>query len=130
MAAKKGQFAKLSITVEGVEVDVMKLRTWSYSTSVEDLDSTAAGDEWTTIEGAQKSWEGEADVIDVDTYYLEYLGDKATFKFYNAAGDTTYEEGVALITEVEKEAAYDDLIEQTISFKGDGPLTKKTSAGA
>jgi protoporphyrinogen oxidase len=126
MASKKGQFAKVVLTINAVEVDVMKLRNWSYSTSVEEIDTTAAGDEWTTVEGGHKSWEGDAEVVDVDTYYLEHLGEKATIKFYHAEGDTTYETGTALITGVEKSAPYDDLIEQSLSFKGDGALTKFT----
>lgn len=125
MAARKGQFAKVVLTIDTVEVDVLKLRNWSYSTSVEELDTTAAGQEWTTTEGGHKSWEGDAEVIDADTYYLEHLGEKATIKFYMHEDDTAYEQGVALITGVEKSAAYDDLIEQSMSFKGDGPLTKE-----
>lgn len=126
MAAKKGQMAKLTLTIDSVEVVVAKLRNWSYSGSVEELDTTAAGDEWTTVEGGHKSWEGEAEIVDVDVFYLDYLGDKATIKFYMAATDTTYEEGVALITGIEKNTPYDDIIDQSISFKGDGPLTKET----
>jgi hypothetical protein len=124
---QKGQFAKVVLTIEGVEVEVMKLRSWSYSTSVEELDTTAAGDEWTTVEGGHKSWEGDAEVIDVDEYYISYLGDKATIQFYMNETDTTYEEGVALITGVDKSAPYDDLIEQSLSFKGDGAITKETA---
>lgn len=127
MAAKKGQFASLVLTIDSVPVTVAKLRNWSYSTSVEEIDTTAAGQEWTSVEGGHKSWEGEAEIVDVDVFYLDYLGDKATIKFYAAEGDTTYEEGVALITGVEKSAPYDDLIEQSISFIGDGALTKKTT---
>lgn len=127
MAAKKGQFAKVVLTISGVEVDVLKLRNWSYSTSVEELDTTAAGDEWTTVEGGHKSWEGDAEVIDADTFFLQYLGDKATIKFYMHENDTEYETGTALITGVEKSAPYDDLIEQSLSFVGDGPLTQGTA---
>jgi hypothetical protein len=125
MAAKKGQYAKVVLTINAVEVPVLKLRNWSYSTSVEELDTTAAGDEWTTVEGGHKSWEGDAEVIDADTFYLQYLGDKATIKFYMHEDDTQYEEGTALITGIEKSASYDDLIEQSLSFKGDGALTKQ-----
>lgn len=127
MAAKKGQFAKITLDIGGTSVDVIKLRNWSYSTSVEEIDTTASGDEWTTVEGGHKSWEGDAEVIDVDTFYLDHLGEKATIKFYMAEGDLTYEEGTALITGVEKSAPYDDLIEQSISFVGDGALTKATT---
>jgi hypothetical protein len=127
MASKSGQFAKLDITVGGTPVTVMKLRNWSYTATVEEIDTTAAGQEWTSVEGGHKSWEGDAEVVDVDTFYLDYLGEKATIKFYMAEGDTTYEEGTALLTEVEKSSPYDDLIDQSISFKGDGALTKKTT---
>lgn len=126
MAAKKGQFAKIDLTIDGTPVTVVKLRNWSYSGSVEVLDSTAAGDEWVRNEAGLKSWEGEAEIIDVDVFYLDYLGDKATIKFYGATGDTTYESGTAILTGIEKNTPYDDLIEQTITFTGDGALTKTT----
>lgn len=124
MAAKKGQYAKVVLTINAVDVEVLELRNWSYSTSVEEIDTTAAGDDWKSLEGGHKSWEGQAEVIDADTFYLQYLGDKATIKFYMAEGDLTYETGTALITGIEKSAPYDDLIEQSLSFKGDGALTK------
>jgi hypothetical protein len=127
MASKSGHMANIDITVGGTAVTVMKLRNWSYTATVEEIDTTAAGQEWTTVEAGHKSWEGDAEVVDVDTFYLDHLGEKATIKFYMAEGDTTYEEGVALLTEIEKNTPYDDLIDQTISFKGDGALTKKTT---
>jgi hypothetical protein len=127
MAAKSGQFAKLVLKIDGTTtVTVAKLRNWSYSGSVEILDATAAGDEWQRNEAGVKSWEGESEVIDVDTYYLDYLGEKATIEFYMKEGDTTFEEGVAIISGIEKNTPYEDLIDQSISFTGDGPLTKKT----
>ena len=69
----------------------------------------------------------EAEVIDADTFYLDHLGEIATVKFYAAEGDTTYEEGTAIITGVEKNTPYDDVIDQTISFTGKGALAKKTT---
>lgn len=123
---QKGQFAKVVLDIDGTQVDVMKLRNWSYSSEVETIDATAASDEWARNEPGVKSWEGEAEVIDVDEYYLQYLGEKASIRFYQHEADTSYEEGVAIISGVEKSAPYDDLIEQSISFTGDGPLEKKS----
>jgi predicted secreted protein len=125
MATKKGQFAKVTLTIDGIDVDVLKLRNWSYTASVEELDTTAAGEEWMSYVAGFKSWEGEAETIDVDTFYLQYLGEIATIKFYEAEGDTNYEEGQAFLTEFEKSAPYDDLIEQSISFRGTGPLVRQ-----
>jgi hypothetical protein len=124
MATKKGQFAKVSLDIGGTVVDVLKLRNWSYSASVEELDATAAGSEWMDYLAGFKSWEGEAETIDVDTFYLEHLGEVATIKFYEAEGDLNYEEGQAFITGIDKSAPYDDLIEQSLSFRGTGALTR------
>jgi hypothetical protein len=126
MASKKGQFAKVSLDIGGTAVDVIKLRNWSYSGSVEEVDATAAGSDWMEYLPGFKSWEGDAETIDVDTFYLQYLGETATIKFYEAEGDTAYEEGQAFITGIEKSAPYDDLIEQSISFRGTGALERVT----
>jgi predicted secreted protein len=127
MATKKGQFAKVTLDIGGTAVDVLKLRNWSYSASVEELDATAAGNEWMEYLAGFKSWEGDAETIDVDTFYLQYLGETATIKFYEAEGDTAYEEGTAFLTGIEKSAPYDDLIEQSISYRGSGALTRITT---
>jgi hypothetical protein len=124
MATKKGQFASVVADFDGTEVTVMKLRNWSYSASVEEIDATAAGNDWMDYVAGFKSWEGDAETIDVDTFYLQHLGEVATIKFYEAEGDLNYEEGTAFLTGVEKSAAYDDLIEQSISFRGTGALTR------
>ena len=124
MATKKGQFASVVADFDGTEVTVMKLRNWSYSASVEEIDATAAGNDWMDYVAGFKSWEGDAETIDVDTFYLQYLGEVATIKFYEAEGDLNYEEGQAFLTGLEKSAPYDDLIEQSISFRGTGALTR------
>jgi hypothetical protein len=124
MATKKGQFASVVADFDGTEVTVMKLRNWSYSASVEEIDATAAGNDWMDYVPGFKSWEGDAETIDVDTYYLQHLGETATIKFYEAEGDLNYEEGTAFLTGLEKSAPYDDLIEQSISFRGTGALTR------
>jgi hypothetical protein len=127
MATKKGQFAKVTLDIGGTSVDVLKLRNWSYSASVEEIDATAAGNEWMDYVSGFKSWEGDAETIDVDTFYLQYLGEVATIKFYEAEGDLNYEEGQAFLTGLEKSAPYDDLIEQSISYRGTGALTRITT---
>lgn len=124
MATKKGQFASVVADFDGTEVTVMKLRNWSYSASVEEIDATAAGNDWMDYVAGFKSWEGDAETIDVDTFYLQHLGEVATIKFYEAEGDLNYEEGQAFITGIEKSAPYDDLIEQSISFRGTGKLER------
>lgn len=124
MAKKKGQYAKVVLDIDGIEVDVLHLRNWSYSGSVEELDATAAGSDWMEYLPSFKSWEGEAETIDVDTFYMQYLGEVATIRFYEAADDTTFEEGQAFLTSVDKSAPYDDMIEQSFSFRGTGPLER------
>ncbi|TFI46708.1 hypothetical protein E4O93_16435 [Diaphorobacter sp. DS2] len=125
MAKKKGQYAKITLELDGVEVDVMHLRNWEYSASVEEVDATAAGSDWMEYLPSFKSWEGSAETIDVDTFYMEHLGEITTIKFYEHAEDSQYEEGQVFISGVDKSAAYDDLIEQSLSFRGTGPLERK-----
>lgn len=122
-----GQYAKVDITVGGTPVTVMELREWSVSGSTEKVDSTVAGKQWTEHEIGHGSWEGEATVLDIDTFWVEHLFEKVTIKFYFNKDDVNaaYEGEASLDFEVS--TPYDDMIETSLSFTGSGALTHTTT---
>src|SRR5690606_20781017 len=109
--------------VDAVPVTVMELREWSVSGSTEKVDSTVAGKAWTEHEIGHGSWEGEATVLDIDTFWVEHLFEKVTIKFYFNEDDANaaYEGTASLDFEVS--TPYDDMIETSLSFTGSGALT-------
>lgn len=129
MAVKKGQFAKVTMDVNGTPVDIMKLREWTVSIESDKLDSTAANQKWKTHEISFIGWEGEATCIDADLFWLSYLETKVTIDFYDAATDVDPTLRGTASLNVERTVSYDALIEQSISFSGDGELLDGTGLG-
>ncbi len=126
--AKKGQYAKVMMDVDGTPTELMELREWSVSTSSEKVDTTAAGDDWEKHEVGLLSWEGEATCISVDTFWLAHLTDKITIDFFDDASDAEAKFTGTASLDVERSVSYDDVIETSISFTGSGPLTEPTAA--
>lgn len=122
MAVKKGQFAKVMMDVNGTPVELMKLREWSVSIESSKLDSTAAQQKWETHEIGFLKWEGEATCIDADTFWLAYLEDHVTIDFYDDADDAKPVFRGEASLDVERTTPYDNLIEQSMTFTGNGEL--------
>lgn len=117
-----GQYAKIEINVDATPVTVAELREWSVSGSTEKVDATVAGAAWTSHEIGHGSWEGEATILDIDTFWVKHLFEKVTIKFYFKDTDASpaYEGTASLDFEVS--TPYDDMIESSLSFTGDGEL--------
>jgi hypothetical protein len=124
---KKGQYAKVELMVGATPVTVLELREWSVSGSTEKIDSSVAGSDWTSHEIGLGSWEGEATILDVDVFWVDHLFDKVTIKFFYDAADANpaYEGSASL--DFEASTPYDDMIETSLSFTGDGALTHTTT---
>ncbi|WP_079516516.1 hypothetical protein [Rossellomorea marisflavi] len=121
-----GQYAKIDITVDGTPVQVVELREWNISASTNKIDSTVAGKDWTEHEVGHGSWEGDATILDIDTYWVDHLFAKVNVKFYFNENDAApaYEGSTSI--DFETGTPYDDMIETSLTFTGDGPLTKGT----
>ena len=120
----KGQYAKIELMVGSTAVTVMELREWSVSASTEKIDSTVAGKEWTEHEIGHASWEGEATVLDIDKYWVEHIFKKVNISFYfNEEDAAPAYEGTASL-DFETSTPYDDMIESSLTFTGDGALVK------
>lgn len=122
-----GQYAKIEIDVEGTAVTVAELREWTISASTEKVDSSVAGQDWTSHEIGLGSWEGEATVLDIDTYWSDHLFKKVSVRFfYNKDDVSAAYEGTASL-DFEVATPYDDMIETSLTFTGDGELVHNTT---
>jgi hypothetical protein len=122
-----GQYAKVDLTIGGTAVTIMELREWSVSGSTNKVDSTVAGADWTQHEIGHGSWEGDATILDIDTYWVDHLFEKVTIKFfYNAADTDAAYEGTASL-DFETGTPYDDMIETSLTLTGSGALTHVTT---
>jgi len=122
MAAKTGQFAKVSIKVGATTVTVAQLRDWSISVESEKIDTTAAGDSWEKHEIGLLSWEGDATFIDADQYWLAHVDKKVEIEFFDKDTDTTPVYKGTASFDFDRSVPYDDVIETSVSFTGDGAL--------
>lgn len=120
---KKGQYAKVTMTVGATPVQVMELREWSISVSSEKIDANVAGDDWADHLHGRFSWEGEATCISGDQYWLKYMDQKIEIAFFDHQDDLqpAYEGFASL--DFERNAPHDDIIESTLTFTGAGALT-------
>lgn len=130
MAKLKGQYAEIWVDVASTPTKAAGLKNWSISISSEKIDSTAAGDDWTTHETGIMSWEGEAELNEVDTFWFGLLtgGAKVDVEFYvadKADIGTVFYSGTATL-DGDIEAPYDDLIGVSVTFTGSGALTSST----
>jgi hypothetical protein len=105
----------------------MELREWSVSGSTEKVDSTVAGKQWTEHEIGHGSWEGDATILDIDTYWVDHLFEKVTIKFfYNSSDVDAAYEGTASL-DFETGTPYDDMIETSLTLTGSGALAHVTT---
>lgn len=127
MAKSTGQYAKVELDVDGTAVEIMELREWTISGSTEKVDSTVAGMAWTEHEIGHGSWEGDATILDIDTYWADHMFKKVTIRFYFHEDDAApaYEGRASLDFEVT--SPYDDMIETSLTFTGDGELSNGTT---
>jgi hypothetical protein len=132
VAKLKGQFAEVWVDVSGTKTKVAGLQNWSLSTSSEKIESTAAGNSWATHEVGILSWEGEAELNEVDSFWFGLLtgGAKVSIDFYTAdkttIGTVFYSGTASLDGDIE--SPYDDLHGISVTFTGSGELTKSTVA--
>jgi hypothetical protein len=124
-STKTGQFAKVTTKVGSASaVNLAKLREWSVSVESEKIDATAAGDAWTRNLTGVLSWSGEATCVDADPYWLDLVTatTPVTIDFFDHEDDIKPKyRGTALI-DFERTSPYDDVIEVSVTFTGDGEL--------
>ena len=123
MAKKKGQYAKVSMTIDTTPIEVMELREWSISASSEKIDSNVAGEDWADHLIGRFSWEGDATCISADQFWIENITEKLTIDFYDDLNDANPTFTGTASLDFEHSVTHDDVIENSLTFTGAGALT-------
>ena len=113
---------------------VAEERSWTLTETGDTIEDSIMGDSYRTFKAGMKSWTGSVvaywDETDTTGQGTFTIGSSITIKFYaegTTAGDIYYY-GSALVTSVERSAAFDGMVEATYSFQGTGALTTGTAA--
>lgn len=113
---------------------VAEVRSWTIAESADTLEDTSMGDTARTYKSSLTTFTGSLDVFwdETDTTGQGALtiGAEVTFNVYpegDTSGDTYYT-GTAIVTEVSRTAAFDGLVEASISLQGTGALSESTVA--
>lgn len=127
MATRKGKegVVKVGTTVVG------EVKSFQLEVTSNEVDTSIMGVNWTKTDSTQNSWSGSMEMFydPTDTGQQGVsVGDMATLAFYYE-GSTTglkFDSGEALITSVSKSQSFDDMVNLTVAFKGNGTLTSAT----
>lgn len=122
MAKRTGQYAKVTMDVDGTAVPIAELREWSISVSTEKVDANVAGVQWSEHLIGRHSWEAEATCISVDSYWVALTTEMITVSFYDHVDDATPAYTGEASMDFERSTPHDDLIETSFTFTGNGEL--------
>lgn len=112
---------------------VVGIKSWSLELSLDTLETTALGDDWKNYIAGLKEWtassEGDYEVTSDTTGQQELQeaflnGTIVTVKLY--VDGTNYYTGSAYINSLSIEDPVDDVVNISIEFTGNGPLTFET----
>ena len=111
---------------------VAEIRSYSIEESADTLETTSMGDTARTHLASLTSFSGSVDVYwdETDTAQTALtVGTSVTIKFYpeGTASSSKYYSGEAIVTGVSRSAAFDGLVESSISIQGTGVLTLATA---
>tara|TARA_B110000459_G_scaffold72000_1_gene80857 strand:- start:896 stop:1282 length:387 start_codon:yes stop_codon:yes gene_type:complete len=111
---------------------VAEIRSYSIEESADTLETTSMGDSARTHLASLTSFSGSIDVYwdEADTAQTALtVGTSVTIKFYpeGTASSSKYYSGEAIVTGVSRSAAFDGLVESSISIQGTGVLTLATA---
>ena len=111
---------------------VAEVRSYSIEETADTIEETTMGQSARLYRSSLTSWSGSLDIYwdETDTSGQGALtvGSEVTLNVYpegDSAGDTYYT-GTAIVTGVTKSAAFDGMVEGSISVQGDGALTSTT----
>jgi predicted secreted protein len=128
MATHKGSEGTVKVGSNAIA----EIRSYNIDETADTLEDTSMGDSARTYKPSLTSFSGSIDVFwdETDTSGQGALdiGSEVTLNFYpegDTAGDTYYS-GSAIVTGVSRSAAFDGLVEASISVQGTGALTETT----
>ena len=130
MATHKGSEGVVKVGANTVS----EIRSWTIAESADTLEDTSMGDTARTFKSSLTTFTGSMDVFwdetDTNGQGALTIGAEVTFNVYpegDTSGDTYYT-GTAIVTEVSRTAAFDGLVEASISLQGTGALSESTVA--
>lgn len=108
-----------------------ELRSYSVEETVETIDDSVIGDSYQTHKGGLKSWSGSADVYfdDGDTAQQALTVGASLIISFQMEGDGAGAHklsGTATVDTRSISAAFDNMVEASITFTGNGALTEGT----
>lgn len=111
---------------------IAEIRSYSVEETADTTEDTTMGDSYRTHKTTLKSWSGSVDVYwdetDTNGQVALVVGAEVTANFY-PEGSTTgdaYLTGTAIVTGKTISAAFDGMVEATITLQGTGALTTGT----
>lgn len=129
MATYKGREGVVAIGA-GTTATFAELRSWEVQESANVTETTRMGDTWQRNVQTQNSWNGSLecwwDKTDADAQKAVLIGSTITITVYpegTGAGLSTLT-GSAIVTGITTKASHDGVVEYSLSFTGDGALTK------
>lgn len=122
MAKRTGQYAKVTMDVDGTPAPIAELREWSISVSTEKVDANVAGVQWSEHLIGRHSWEAEATCISVDGFWIDLTTAMITVSFYDHVDDAEPAYTGEASMDFERSTPHDDLIETSFTFTGNGEL--------
>ena len=128
MAIHKGSEGTVHVGTDAVA----EIRSYSIEETADTLETTSMGDAARTHLASLTSFSGSLDVYwdESDTAQTALtVGTSVTIKFYpeGTASSAKYYSGEAIVTGVSRSAAFDGLVESSISIQGSGVLTLATA---
>lgn len=121
--------------VEVDDVTVLKLQSWSYSETMNTIETDSMGDEWMSRADDLKDASGDIVYLDDDTAVANgqndlTLGAAVTLKLYGRgdASGRSYRTGPAIITGISEPVAKGDVVTVTASWVANGAWSKATVA--
>jgi hypothetical protein len=113
--------------------NIAEVRSWTLTNTADTIEDTTMGDSWRTHQSVLSAWSGQIvcywDETDTTGQGALTSGASVAVKLYPegaTAGDIYYS-GNALVTSIERTAAFDGLVEATFAFQGTGTLSQLTA---
>lgn len=128
MATKLGRdgLIKISSTTIG------ELRNYALTHTSDTVEDSVLGDTYRTRLASMKTWSASGDLYwdEGDAgQLLITIGSQVTLNLYPEGGTTgdVYYQGAAIVTQFNVSASFDGIIEGSIAFEGNGPLSTLTA---
>jgi predicted secreted protein len=128
MATKLGRdgLIKISSTTIG------ELRNYALTHTSDTVEDSVLGDTYRTRLASMKTWSASGDLYwdEGDAgQLLITIGSQVTLNLYPEGGSTgdIYYQGAAIVTQFNVSASFDGIVEGSIAFEGNGPLSTLTA---